>query len=133
MRNTNGLDGRTNRKSLIRHLPTEMLETAEMMRFRGRGGRLAGKLLQELLLIQPVLKGLPTVNKDDWDFVGELAAKLIVGLDVHFAPAEAAPALEFGELLLHDLAQVAAFAGIYRDFTQKGHRRESSKPAAHFP
>ncbi len=48
-------------------------------------------------------------------------------------PAEAASALQFAELLLYDLAKVAALSGVHNNFAQKGHRRESSKFTSYFP
>src|SRR5215472_7676738 len=102
--------------------PARVLPTAESGSGRGNAcprcsaaptfskislGNSAGQFLQELLLIQPVLECFAAVDEDDRDFVGELAAQLVIGLHVHFAPAEAAPALQFGELFFYDFAKMA--------------------------
>src|SRR4029077_16081276 len=67
------------------------------------------------------------------DFVGELALEAVVGFDVHFAPAEAAAALQLGELFLHDFAKMASLAGIHDHFAEQGHGRKSSKADTDFP
>ena len=78
---------------------------------------LTGQFPQEFLLVEAVFEGFAAVDEDDGDFVGELAAQAFVGVNVHFAPAEATPALEFGELFLHDFAEMAAFSRIDDDFS----------------
>lgn len=65
---------------------------------------LAGEFAQKLLLGHPVFEGFTAVNEDHGDFVGELAAELIVGVDIHFAPGKAAAAMNFADGLFHDLA-----------------------------
>jgi hypothetical protein len=81
-----------------------------MMRFMAMLGRmaLAGQLLQEFLLVQPVLERLPAINENHRDFVRKLAAEQIIGFHVNFAPLKAASALQFREFFLHDFAQVAS-------------------------
>src|SRR5215472_8185410 len=109
-----------------------MREVAEMMRFvcrvstlkenrtyendpcRRREGS-AGQLPQELLLIQSVLEGFAAVDEDNRDFVGELPAQLVIGLHVHFTPAESAPAFQLGELLFYDFAKMAPLARVHDD------------------
>jgi hypothetical protein len=85
------------------------------------------------LLVHPIFEGFSPVDKDDWNFVRELAPEQIVGFDVNFTPAKATPALELGKLFLHDFAKVTSLAGIHDHFAQDGHRAESSKPAQGFP
>jgi hypothetical protein len=79
------------------------------------------QLLQELLLIQPILEGLAPVDKYDRHFVGELAPKQVIGFYVNFPPPETAPALQFRELLFDDFAQMASLAGVNDDFAKEGH------------
>jgi hypothetical protein len=91
------------------------------------------QFLKEFLLVQPVLKCLPTVDEHYWDFVGELAPEAVVGFYVHFAPVKAATTLQLLELLFHDLAKMASLAGIYDHLAEQGHGRKSSKPNEVFP
>ena len=86
-----------------------------MMRFYPEVN-LPGELFQELLLIQPVLEGLSAVYEHDRYLVGELPAQKLIGLHVHFAPAEPTSALELRQLLFDDLAQMTPLAGINDDF-----------------
>jgi hypothetical protein len=95
--------------------------------------RLAGQFLQEFLFIQAILEGLSTVDEHNRDLVRELALELIVGFNVHFAPAKSTPPLQFRELFFDDFAKVAPLPGIHDDFAQDGHRAESSKPENSFP
>jgi hypothetical protein len=83
-----------------------------MMRFIAIAGtnRLAGQLLQELLLVQSILERFASINENDRNFVRKLTAQQVVGLHINFTPAEAASALQFRELFLHDLAEMASFA-----------------------
>jgi hypothetical protein len=80
---------------------------------------LAGEFAQEFLLVHAVLEGLPAVDEDYGDFVGELTAEAVIVLDINFAPAKTAPALELRELLLHDLAKVTAPSGIHNHFAKQ--------------
>ena len=82
---------------------------------------LAGQLAQELLLVKAVFEGLAAVDEDDGYLVGELAAKLVVGIDVHFLPAEQATALELDEAFLDDFAEVATFACVDQNVAGIGH------------
>lgn len=93
--------------------------------FRKPGG--LTNLSEKLLFIQAVLKGLASVDKYNGNFVGELAAKVVIGFDVHLPPMKTAPPLELGKFFLHDLAKVAPFARINDDFARQGHRAQSSK------
>jgi hypothetical protein len=82
---------------------------------------LAGEFAEEFVFVHAVFEGFAAVDEDDWDFVGELAAELLIGVDVNFLPVEAAAAMEFGQRLLDDLTKVAAFAAVENDLTGVGH------------
>jgi len=73
------------------------------------------------VLVHAVFEGFAAVDEDDGDFVGELAAELLVGVDVNFLPGKTAAALKFGEGFFDDLAKVAAFAGVEHDLAGIGH------------
>ena len=73
------------------------------------------------MFVHVVFEGFAAVDKNHGDFVGELAAELVVRVDVNFLPGEAAPALELGKSFLDDLTKVAAFAGVEHDLTGIGH------------
>ena len=76
----------------------------------------AGEFAEKLLFVHAVLERLATVDEDDGDLVVVLAAKFGVGVDVHFAPDEAAALMEFDEALLDDFAEMAPLTGIDNDF-----------------
>jgi hypothetical protein len=67
------------------------------------------------VFVYAVFEGLAAVDEDYWNFVGELTAELVIGIDVDFLQIEATPAMELGQGLLHNFAQVAAFAGVNHD------------------
>jgi len=90
---------------------------------RDLNGRLTGELSEKLLLVQAVLERLSPVDEHDWNFVGELAPELIVGLNINLAPAKPSPAFQLDELFFDDLAQVTSLAGINHDFAEEGHPR----------
>lgn len=73
-----------------------------------------------------VLEGFVAVDEDYGDFVGELAAELFVAVHVHVLPGEAASAMQFGESLFDDFAEMAAFAGVDDDLAEFRHRGEFS-------
>ena len=81
----------------------------------GKTSRSSGKLAQEVGFVHAVLEGFAAVDEDDGDFVGELAAQLVVAVDVDVLPGEAAAAVQFGEGLFDDLAEVTSFAGVDHD------------------
>ena len=85
-------------------------------------GRSDGELAQELTFVHAVLEGFAAVDEDDRHLVGELAAKLVVGIDVHFLPAEQAAALELDEAFLDDFAEVATFACIDQNVAGVSHQ-----------
>ena len=85
-------------------------------------GRSDGELAQELTFVHAVLEGFAAVDEDDGHLVGELATKLVVGIDVHFLPAEQAAALELDEAFLDDFAEVATFAGVDQNVAGVGHQ-----------
>lgn len=62
-----------------------------------------------------VLEGFAAVDEDDGNLVSELAAKLIISVDVNFLPIEAAMSLELAQALLDDFAEMTALAGIEND------------------
>ena len=74
-----------------------------------------------------VLEGLAAVDENDGHFIGELAAELVVGVHVDVLPGEAAAALQSGEGLFDDFAEVAAFAGVNHDLAEFRHCGEFSK------
>src|SRR6185437_12413273 len=95
---------------------------------------LAGQLAQEFLLVHAVFERLAAVNKDHRNFVGEAPAQVVVGVNIDLTPTEAAAALQLGEALFHDLAEVASPPGIHHYFSRHCFRlgahkelRESSK------
>ena len=73
------------------------------------------------MFVQAIFEGFAAVDENDGDFVGKLAAELVVGVDVDFLPGEAAAAMELGEGFFDDLAEVAAFAGVEHDLAGLGH------------
>ena len=54
---------------------------------------LAGELAQEFLLIHAVLEGFVAVDEDHGNFVSEAMTQLVVAVNVHLAPNEAASTL----------------------------------------
>jgi NAD(P)-dependent dehydrogenase (short-subunit alcohol dehydrogenase family) len=56
-----------------------------------------------------------------------LAAELFVAIDIDVLPGEAAAAMEFGQALFDDFAEVAAFAGVDHDLAEFGHCAEFNK------
>ena len=87
----------------------------------------AGEFAEEVGFVHAVLEGFAAIDEDDGDLVGELAAELFVGVYVDVLPGEAAAAMQFGEGLFDDLAEVAAFAGVDHDLAELGHWGECSK------
>ena len=88
-----------------------------------RADFLAGQLAQEFALIHVVLEGFAAVDEDDGDFVGELAAELLVGVDIDFLPAEQAAALELDQAFFDDLAEMTALPRVDEDLAGVGHGR----------
>ena len=82
---------------------------------------------EEVVFVHVILEGFAAVDEDDGDFVGELAAKLFVAVHVYVLPGEAATAMEFGEGLFDDFAEVASFAGVDHDLAETRHWGEFSK------
>jgi hypothetical protein len=91
--------------------------------------RSAAEFAEEVGLVHAVLKGFAAVDEDYGDLVGELPTELFVGVHIDVLPSEAAAAMEFGEGLFDDLAEMAAFAGVDHDLAEFGHRGEFSKYA----
>ena len=73
------------------------------------------------MLVEPVFESLAAIDEDYRDFVGELAPQTVIGFNVDFAPAEAPPALQFGQRFLHDLAKVTSLSRVHDDVTQIRH------------
>jgi len=83
------------------------------------GLRSAGELAQEFALVHAVLKSLSSIDEDDRNLVSELAAKSLVGIDVHFPPRKAASSLQFNEALFDDFAEMAPFSGVNHDLARQ--------------
>lgn len=73
---------------------------------------LAGELAQKVLLTHAVLKGLVPIDEDDGNFVVVLPAKLVVAVDVYFAPSEAAAARQFRQAFFDDFTEMTSFARV---------------------
>jgi hypothetical protein len=82
---------------------------------------LAGEFPQEFLLVHVILEGFSAVDEDNGHFVVKLPAEFDVGIDVNFAPREAAPPRKLGEAFLHHLAKMAPFSGVHNDVTRLQH------------
>src|SRR5579862_2968437 len=67
-----------------------------------------GELVEEFALVHAVLESFLAVNEDDGNFVGELAAQVVVGIDIDVAPGESAAALQLDERFFHKFAQVTS-------------------------
>jgi hypothetical protein len=93
---------------------------------------LAGQLAQEFAFVHVVLEGFAAIDEDYRDLIGELAAQLIIAIDVDVAPGEAAAALELGERFLNDLAKMAALAGINDNLPGVGHWGDSTLSGSEF-
>ena len=82
---------------------------------------LTGQLAQELVLVHAVFEGFAAVDEDYWDFVGELAAELLVGVNVNFVPNKACASLKFSQAFFDDFTQVAALARVHDDLAGSRH------------
>ena len=87
---------------------------------------LAGELAEKFLLVHAVLKRLAAVDEDYRNFVGVEAADFGAGVDVDFAPVEAASLVQLGEALFHNFAEVASFTGVNDHLANLRHRAECS-------
>jgi hypothetical protein len=85
---------------------------AQSLRAIRMTGWLAGELAEEFLLVHAVLEGFAPVDEDDWNFIVELAAQFVIGVDVDLVPGETAAARKFAEALFHHFTQVASFARV---------------------
>ena len=81
----------------------------------------ANELTEEFALVHVVFKSFAAVDEDDGDFVGEPAAKILVRINVNFAPVKPASALQLYQTLFDDLAEMAAFARIDYDLAGSRH------------
>src|SRR5207244_12244134 len=93
----------------------------------------ACQLTQEFAFVHAVLKCLTPVNKHHWNFVGELAAQFVVAIDIDFAPAKTAPALQLNQGFLHNFAEVTTLPGIHHDLAQHRHGGSVATLAGLFP
>jgi hypothetical protein len=93
----------------------------------------AGEFAEEVGFVHAVLEGFAAVDEDDGDFVGEFAAELFVAVDVDVLPGEASAAMQFGQGLFDDLAEVTSLAGVDDDLAEFGHCGEFSKGGWGFP
>lgn len=84
---------------------------------------LAGELAEEFLLVHTVFESLAAVDEDDRDFVVELAAEFVIGVDVDLAPGETAAPREFAEALFHHFTEVASFAGVDNNIARLWHAK----------
>ncbi|HWY56338.1 MAG TPA: hypothetical protein VNZ03_17870 [Terriglobales bacterium] len=84
---------------------------------------LPGQFAEEVGFVHVVLEGFATINENNGDFVGELAAELVVAVHVYVLPGEAAAAVQLGESFFDDFAEVASFARVDDDLAEVGHRR----------
>jgi hypothetical protein len=94
--------------------------------------RLAGEFAEELAFVHAVFEGFAAVNEYNRDFVGKLAAKLFVGVNINFPPVKQAAALQLDQAFFDDLAKMATLAGIDEDLAGDVHERESSSFGAIF-
>ena len=74
------------------------------------------------MLVHAVFESFAAVDEDDGNFVVELAAELVVGVDVDFLPDETTAAGKFHDTFLDDFTQVTALAGVDQDFAGDVHR-----------
>ena len=88
-----------------------------------RAAELAGKFAEELSFVQAVFERFASIDEDDGDFVGELAAELFVGIHIDFLPAEHATSLKLDQALFDNLAQMAAFSGVDQYLAGVSHGR----------
>jgi len=89
--------------------------------------RLVGELAQELLFIHAVLEGFAAVYEYYGNFVSELAAQVVIGVDVHFLPDKTSAALQLAQGFFDDLAKVAPFTRVHYDLSGGGHWPQFSK------
>jgi hypothetical protein len=87
----------------------------------------AAEFAEEIGFFHAVFEGLAAVDEDYRDFVGELAAELFVAVDIDVLPGESAAAMQFGQALFDDFAEVAALAGVDHDLAKFGHSAEFNK------
>jgi hypothetical protein len=64
------------------------------------------------VLVHAVLEGFPAVDKDHGNFVGELAAELVIAVDIHLLPVESPAPMQLIQALLHNFAEMASLARI---------------------
>jgi hypothetical protein len=94
--------------------------------------RLAGEFAEEFAFVHAVFEGFAAIDEYDGDFVGKLAAKLFVGVNVNFSPVKQAASLQLGQAFFDDLAEMATLAGVHEDLAGDVHERECSSFRAIF-
>jgi hypothetical protein len=94
---------------------------------------LAGKLAKKLALVHAVLEGFAAVDEDDGNFIVELAANFVIGINVDFTPGEAPMAGKLDETFLDDFAEMASLTGVNHDLAGVRHGRDFSVSAVQFP
>jgi len=67
------------------------------------------------VFVHAVLEGLAAIDEDDGDFVGELAAQLLVTVHVNFLPGKASAPMQLVQAFFDDLAEMTPFARIEDD------------------
>jgi hypothetical protein len=91
-------------------------------KFRGRlEDGLAGEFPQEFAFIHVVFEGFTAIDENHGDFIGKLAAKILVCIYVYFSPVKAAAPLQLAQALLDDFAEMAAFAGVNDNVARRSH------------
>jgi hypothetical protein len=83
--------------------------------------RLACQLAKEFALVHAVLESLAAVDEYDGDFVGELAAEVLVRFDIDFVPDKSAATSQLHQAFLDNLAQVATLTGVNQDLAGDVH------------
>jgi hypothetical protein len=86
----------------------------------------AGKPSEEFLLVHVVFERFTAVDEDYRNLVVEIAAQLLVGVDIDLAPVETAAAMQLDQAFLHDLAQVTPLASVKLHFARLRHSGEFS-------
>lgn len=85
------------------------------------GIALADEFAQEFLLVHAVLEGLASVYEDDRNFIVELPAQFVIGIDVDFKPGESASPRKLGEALLYHFTEVTALPRVDDDTAKLWH------------
>jgi len=76
---------------------------------------LAGEPSEEFLFVEAILEGLAAVDKDNRNFIVELAAQFYIGVDIDLVPCEASASRQLFETFFHNFAQMTPLARIDHD------------------